>query len=47
MDMKKMLVSVLTTALGFGLGLMVYDKFLSGGSGMVASESMDEGQDEE
>ena len=32
MDMKKMLVGVLTTAVGFSLGLMVYNRFLSGSS---------------
>jgi hypothetical protein len=30
MEMKKMLVSVLTTAVGFSLGLMVYNRFMMG-----------------
>jgi hypothetical protein len=47
MDAKKMLVGILTTAIGWSVGLMVYNKFLVAAPMVQAAPAEDEGGAEE
>jgi hypothetical protein len=46
MDFKKMIFDVAKVAVGFAVGLAVYNKFLGGSSSMMSVESEDSALEE-